>query len=407
MKVVIAGGGIGGLSAALALHRKGIEVTVFEQVRDVKPLGVGINLLPHAVGVLSALGLGEALAANAIEAREYVFMNRHGQEILADPRGLAAGYAHPQYSIHRGTLQMLLIDAVRRQLGADRLRTGCRLVSFEDNGDRVRATFVDRDGAACATPECDVLVGVDGIHSSVRKRFYPDEGDPKWNGVTLWRGVTEGPPFLTGASIVKAGYKDQKFIVYPIAKAPGGVLINWICNIRQPAAARLAREDWNRPGRLEDFLPKFGHWKFPFLDVPALIRGAAAVYEFPMVDRDPVQRWSFGRVTLLGDAAHPMTPISSNGAGQAILDADALAGSLAATADPVAALSDYQSRRLPQAAQIVNMNRQMGPDVILDIVEERAPGGFRRLEDVVPRDELAAILARYKQAAGHRQAVRS
>ncbi len=404
MNVAIAGGGIGGLCAALALHRKGIDVTVFEQVRDIQALGVGINLLPHAVGVLDALGLGQALAANAIEAREYVFMNRHGQEILADPRGLAAGYAHPQYSIHRGTLQMILLEAVRREIGPGSLRTGCRLVAFDDAGLRVHSTFVDRAGSVCATHDSDVLVGADGIHSAVRAAFYPSEGEPKWNGVTLWRGVTEGAPFLTGASIVKAGYKDQKFIVYPIARTPTGVLINWICNIRQPATARLAREDWNRAGRLEDFLPKFEHWKFPFLDVPALIRGAEAVYEFPMVDRDPVERWSFGRVSLLGDAAHPMTPISSNGAGQAILDADALADSLATVPDPAAALQDYESRRLPQAAQIVQMNRQMGPDVILDIVEARAPQGFGNLEDVVPREELAAILGRYKEAAGHRQA---
>jgi 2-polyprenyl-6-methoxyphenol hydroxylase-like FAD-dependent oxidoreductase len=181
------------------------------------------------------------------------------------------------------------------------------------------------------------------------------------------------------------------------------VLINWICNVRQPAGTTFAREDWNRPGRLEDFLPKFLDWKFPFLDVPALIRGAKAVYEFPMVDRDPVARWSFGRVTMLGDAAHPMTPISSNGAVQAILDAQALAEALAAGTDPVAALVDYETRRLPQATGLVQMNRQQGPDVILDMVQERAPQGFERLEDVVPREELAAILGRYKQAAGHVQ----
>ncbi len=407
MRIAVAGGGIGGLTAALALHRKGFDVTVFEQVREIRALGVGINLLPHAVGVLDTLGLREALAANAIEATEYVFMNRHGQEILADPRGRAAGYAHPQYSIHRGRLQMLLLEAVRRALGDDRLRTGCRLAAFEDKGCTVRTKFVDRAGNPCIEHESDVLIGADGIHSTVRAQLYPAEGAPRWNGVTLWRGVTEGAPFLTGSSIVKAGSRDQKFIVYPIAKTPSGVLINWICNLRQPADAALRPEDWNRIGRLEDFLPRFEHWKFPFLDVPALIRGAATVYEYPMVDRDPVGRWSFGRVSLLGDAAHPMTPISSNGAGQAILDADALATSLATVPDPAAALGDYEARRLPQAAQIVRMNRQMGPDVILDIVEERAPQGFARLEDVVPREELAAILGRYKEAAGHRQTVRS
>jgi 2-polyprenyl-6-methoxyphenol hydroxylase-like FAD-dependent oxidoreductase len=410
MKVAIAGGGIGGLTAALALHRKGIDVTVFEQVANLSALGVGINLLPHAVGVLAGLGVGEAVAAAGIEATEYVFMNRHGQEILSDPRGLAAGYAHPQVSIHRGELQMVLLGAVQRELGPDRVRTGCRLAAFEDLGKCVRAAFVDRAGNPAGAHECDVLVGADGINSAVRAQLYPSEGEPKWNGVTLWRGVTAGAPFLTGASIVKAGFKDQKFIVYPISRTLAGegrVLINWICNLRRPPGDVPAREDWNRAGRLEDFLPKFEHWKFPFLDVPALIRSAEAVYEFPMVDRDPVDRWSFGRVTLLGDAAHPMTPISSNGAGQAILDAEALAQSLASLPDPVAALQDYEARRLAPAAGIVRLNRQLGPDVILDIVEERAPQGFARLEDVVPREELAAILGRYKRAAGHRQSVRS
>ncbi|MFM9979306.1 MAG: flavin-dependent oxidoreductase [Burkholderiales bacterium] len=410
MKVTIAGGGIGGLAAALALHRKGIDVTVFEQVSNLNALGVGINLLPHAMGVLEQLGIGDAVAAAGIEATEYIFMNRHGQEILSDPRGLAAGYAHPQVSIHRGELQMVLLAAVKRALGADRVRTGCRLARFEDLGDRVRATFVDRNGNPAGTHDADVLVGADGIHSAVRAQFYPGEGAPKWNGVTLWRGVTPGAPFLSGASIVKAGFKDQKFIVYPISRTLAGegrVLINWICNLRRPPADIPAREDWNRAGRLEDFLPKFEHWKFPFLDVPALIRGAEAVYEFPMVDRDPVDRWSFGRVTLLGDAAHPMTPVSSNGAGQAIMDAEALAQSLGTLPDPVAALQDYEARRLAQAASIVRLNRQLGPDVILDIVEERAPQGFNRLEDVVPREELTAILGQYKQAAGHRQSVRS
>ena len=410
MKVVIAGAGIGGLVGALALHRRGIEVQVFEQVSQIRPLGVGINLLPHAVGVLDALGLGPALARTGIEANEYVFMNRHGQEILADPRGRAAGYAHPQISIHRGELQMLLLEAARRTLGAERIRTGARLAGFTEAGNHVEARFVDRDGAALPAQHCDVLVGADGIHSSVRAALYPQEGAPKWNGVTLWRGVTEGAPFLSGGSIVKAGARDQKFIVYPISRTLAGegrVLINWICNLRRSEGGALAREDWNRPGKLEDFLPRFESWKFPFLDVPALIRGAQAVFEFPMVDRDPVPRWSFGRVTLLGDAAHPMYPISSNGAGQAILDAQALAEVLAdaqsAGTPPEQALRAYEARRMPQASEIVRMNRQQGPDVILDLVEQRAPGGFGKLEDVMPRAELTAILDRYKQAAGHTQ----
>jgi 5-methylphenazine-1-carboxylate 1-monooxygenase len=406
VRVIVAGAGIGGLTTALALRRLGHEVTVYEQVSEIKALGVGINLLPHAVGVLAEYGLLDALAATAIEAQEYVFMNRHGQEILADARGIAAGYAHPQYSIHRGELQMILLDAATRALGPDNIRTGARLAEFQDCGDRVRASFTGRDGKPVGSFEADLLIAADGIHSTVRGRFYPDEGLPKWNGAIMWRGVTEGKPFLSGGSIVKAGWTAQKFVVYPISRRhanEGKALINWIADLHTDNTDLAAREDWNRPGKLADFLPQFADWKFPWLDVPQVIREASAIYEFPMVDRDPLLRWSHGRVTLLGDAAHPMYPIASNGASQAILDARAIAQSLREISDPVQALRDYEAKRLPPTAEIVRLNRQQGPDVILDMVHERAPGGFKRIDDVMPRAELEAIVGRYKRAAGHQQ----
>jgi 5-methylphenazine-1-carboxylate 1-monooxygenase len=406
LRITIIGGGIGGLTAALALRRQGHEITVFEQVPEIKALGVGINLLPHAVGVLKEYGLLDALLQSGIDAKEYVFMNKHGQEILADARGLAAGYAHPQISIHRGELQMILLDAAVRALGAERIRTNAKLVDFADQGDRVRARFADRAGKPAGEIESDLLIAADGIHSTVRAQFCPGEGMPKWNGAIMWRGVTVGPTFRTGGSIVKAGWTHQKFVVYPISRKyadEGKALLNWIADLHTDNTDLLSREDWNRPGRLEDFLPQFADWKFPWLDVPWVIRNAEAVYEFPMVDRDPLPRWSHGRVTLLGDAAHPMYPIASNGATQAILDAQVIAASLAAIPDPVAALRDYEAKRLPATAAIVRMNRQQGPDVILDMVHERAPRGFADLNDVIPRDELAAIVSRYKVAAGHQQ----
>ena len=406
MDIIIIGAGIGGLTTALALHRAGHRVSVYEQVPEIRALGVGINLLPHAVGVLCEYGLGDALARVAIETREYVFMNRHGQEILADARGTAAGYAFPQYSIHRGDLQMALLDAARRELGAGRIHTGHKLASFTQDERGVQAVFTDRAGNERARALGDIMVASDGIHSVVRSHYYPDEGMPKWNGTIMWRGTTVGKPFLTGASVVKAGWTRQKFIVYPISKQHadrGEALINWIADLHYDDTNLMAREDWNRPGKVEDFLPQFESWKFPWLDVPAVIRNAQSIFEFPMVDRDPVAQWSFGRVSLLGDAAHPMYPISSNGASQAIIDAQALAASLAAIPDPVAALKDYQDKRIPVTAQIVAMNRQMGPDVILDIVDQRAPGGFNRIEDVVPREELLSIVGNYKAKAGHQQ----
>lgn len=406
MNIIIIGAGIGGLTTALALHRAGHTVSVYEQVPEIRALGVGINLLPHAVGVLCEYGLREALARVAIETREYVFMNRHGQEILADARGTAAGYAFPQYSIHRGDLQMALLDAATRELGPGRIHTGYRLASFAQDERGVQAVFTDRAGNERARASGDIMVASDGIHSAVRAHYYPDEGMPKWNGTIMWRGTTVGKPFLTGASVVKAGWTRQKFIVYPISKQHadrGEALINWIADLHYDDTNLMAREDWNRPGKVEDFLPQFESWKFPWLDVPAVIRNAQSIFEFPMVDRNPVAQWSFGRVTLLGDAAHPMYPISSNGASQAILDAQVLAASLATIPDPVAALKDYQDKRIPVTAQIVAMNRQMGPDVILDIVDQRAPDGFKHIEDVVPRAELLSIVGNYKAKAGHQQ----
>ena len=402
MRVIIAGGGIGGLVAALSLHEAGIEAAVFEAVAEIRPLGVGINLLPHAVRELNELGLEERLDAVAIRTRELIYANKFGRTIWREDRGLDAGYRWPQFSIHRGTLQMLLLEAVRETLGATAVATDRRLVDFADEGGRVRALFEDRAGRRHEEVG-DVLVGADGIHSTVRARFYPDEGAPIWNGAVLWRAMTEAEPFLTGRSMVMAGHQDQKFVCYPISReaaARGRSLINWIAELRFDPSRGWRREDWNRPGRIEDFLPRFESWDFGWLDAPALIRGASAVYEYPMVDRDPVARWSFGRVTLLGDAAHPMYPIGSNGASQAIIDARVLANRLATAADPTAALAAYDEERRPATARIVLANRANGPERVMQAVEERAPRGFERLEDVISRAELEAAAGDYKMIAG-------
>lgn len=406
MQVMIIGGGIGGLTAALKLHEAGMAVAVYEAVAEVRPLGVGINVQSQAVKVLADLGLLDALAAVAIPTAALAFYSRHGQLIWRDPRGLAAGYSHPQFSIHRGELQMLLHDAVKARLGPRAIQTGHRLAAFEERGDRVIAQFVDRDGQPAGAAEADVMIAADGIHSTVRAHYYPHEGAPRWNGVMMWRGVTEGPPFLDGRTMVQAGHERQKFVCYPISKRHlegGRALINWIADLKLDGRDMPRREDWNRAGRLDDFLPQFESWHFGWLDVPAVIRGASAVYEFPMVDRDPLERWSFGRVTLLGDAAHPMYPIGSNGATQAVLDAERIAECLREGSDVPAALMRYEADRRPKAAAIVRMNRERGIDQILEIVESRAPDGFERLEDVLPQAELDAIVDRYRQATSMRK----
>ena len=396
MKVIIAGGGIGGLVAALSLHAAGIDCEVHEATPEVRPLGVGINLQPHSVRELIELGLGEELAEIGIPTQEFVYANRFGQVIWREPRGKAAGYNWPQYSIHRGRLQVMLWQAAQRRLGAAKVQPGRRLVGFEQDGLGVSARFLD-GGAVRGT----VLVAADGIHSVVRQQVVPSEGLPKWNGALLWRAVSVAPPFLTGASMVQAGHRDQKFVCYPIGRTGDGrSVINWIAEQRFPAGTTWNREDWNRPGKISDFLPLFQNWNFGWLDVPALIRSTEAAYEFPMVDRDPLPWWTKGRVTLLGDAAHPMYPIGSNGASQAILDARVLARELALQPGWEAALASYEALRRPATAAVVQANRGDGPDRVMDIVHERAPDGFQRLEDVASHAELEAVIMQYKRTAG-------
>jgi len=408
MKVLIVGGGIGGLVTALCLERAGIESCVFESVPEMRPLGVGINLLPHSVRILTALGLDAKLAEIGIATAELIYFNKFGQLIWREPRGLAAGYHWPQYSIHRGRFQMLLLEVVRERLGAAAVRTGCHLESFQEQGNQVEATFINRaTGETVAVETGDVLIGADGIHSRVRRHFYPDEQAPQFSGRLLWRGVTEGEPFLTGRSMFMAGYADRKFVAYPICPqtaARGRSLINWVADVYVGDAYAGTPRDWNRRVDASTAVPSFASWRFASpdfkFDIPALIEGAETVYEFPMIDRDPVERWSFGRVTLLGDAAHPMYPIGSNGASQAILDVPALAEALTSESDVVHALQRYEEKRLQPTARIVLSNRQQGPEQVMQLVEERAPHGFTQLYDVISQAELEEIAGRYKQLAG-------
>ncbi|WP_309646193.1 flavin-dependent oxidoreductase [Phenylobacterium sp.] len=396
MKVIIVGAGIGGLSLALSLHAAGIATEVHEAVAELRPLGVGINLLPHAVRELTELGLGDELAELGIETHALVYANRHGQEIWREPRGRHAGYDWPQYSIHRGRLQMMLFEAVKRRLGADAVRAGHPAVGVDpDSG------VVTLFGGE--TARGDVVVAADGIHSALRAQFYPDEGPPIWNRRVLWRGVTQDAPFLGGATMIMAGHQDMKFVAYPIdpaVAARGASLINWIAELRFPDTVEWRREDWNRPGVLADFLPRFESWDFGWLNVPGVIAGAERIFEYPLVDRDPIGRWTFGRVTLLGDAAHPMYPIGSNGASQAVLDARTLAYELATRGDTVQALAAYEAARRPPTTAIVLANRGNGPEQVMQLAQERAPDGFADVHDVLSRAELEATAGAYKKVAG-------
>ncbi|MFE3451311.1 flavin-dependent oxidoreductase [Nonomuraea sp. NPDC059194] len=377
MRVVIAGAGIAGLTTALSLHAAGItDVVIHESVREIRPLGVGINLLPHAVRELDELGLGERLAAIGVPSAELTYVNRHGQVIWSEPRGVAAGYQWPQYSIHRGRLQNLLLEAVLERLGPDSVVTGSPV------------TGLDHDA--------DLLVGADGIRSSVRAALFPDEGEPLWSGQVLWRGTTYGKPFMTGRSVLLAGDDVQKVVVYPIAPpdSDGKVLINWA--IQRQAPETQPRGDWNRRIEIDKFFHHVADWRFDWLDIPGLISAAEVVYEYPMVDRDPLPYWSTDRVTLVGDAAHPMYPTGSNGGTQAVIDARVLANALATGRG----LDFYESQRREATGNIVRSNRKDGPEVIMSMVHQRAPQGFTDIDEVMTLAEREEIALSYKKTAG-------
>ncbi|MGI9420979.1 MAG: flavin-dependent oxidoreductase [Geminicoccaceae bacterium] len=396
MKVIIAGAGVGGLTLALMLERRGIDAVIYEQASEVRELGVGINTLPVAIRELSEIGLLPALDLAGIRTRELIYLNRQGQEVWRELRGIDGGHPLPQFSIHRGRLQKVLYDAVVGRLGPDAVQTGQRLAGFlQDEGGVTVHLTSGADGLTSRTVRGDVLVAADGIHSAARNLFYPKEGVPSWNGVMMWRGATEFPEFLDGRTMFIGGGMGAKFVLYPIADAGGGRrLTNWVVNVRVADGATQPppKDSWSRRGRLDDVLPYAKRFAVPGVDIEALVRATDAYYEYPMCDRDPLPQWSFGRVTLLGDAAHPMYPVGSNGASQAILDARCLADALKIAEHPMQALHVYEKERLSKTAAIVKANRKGGPERVIDEVEKRAPAGFTDIDTILSHRERSAII---------------
>jgi 2-polyprenyl-6-methoxyphenol hydroxylase-like FAD-dependent oxidoreductase len=402
--VIIIGAGIGGLTLGLRLDQAGIRCRIYEASPEIKPLGVGINLLPHATKELAELGLVPALEKIAVTTTEIAYFNRFGQFIYSDPSGRFAGYEWPQFSIHRGDLQKALLQAFIERAGADSVVTGHRCTRVDQDANGATARFEDPITKETLPPQDgDIVVSCEGIHSAIRKQFYPNEGPPRYFGVNMWRGVTRSKPFLTGGSMVRMGWLNTaKVLVYPIRNNIDGQsrqLINWVVDIETPHYNQ--QRDWNRAGRLEDFIGAIAGWHFDWLDVPDLIRKADMILEFPMVDQDPLPRWSFGRVTLLGDAAHPMLPRGANGSAQAILDCRALSECLASMADPVGALKVYENLRLPPTTKVVLTNRENPPDAILrEVYLRTGDKPFSRIDDVISQNELVALCERYQRVAG-------
>jgi len=402
MEVAIVGGGICGLSLALNLHQRGIACRVYERVPELKELGVGITLLPHAMREFTALGLADELTQAGIENLESCFFNRFGQLIYKEARGRHAGYPFPEIGIHRGRLHMILHRAAVERLGNERIRTNHDCVGLEQDEDGVTLFFTDgTSGQRLAPVQAAVAIACDGINSAIRQHFYPADA-VIFGGINTWRGVTRGKPILSGRSYLRIGsILTGKIVIYPIIDEiddEGRQLINWMAEIKQD---RFDRNDWNKPGRFDDFLGIYESWRFNWLDVPDLIRRAEIVLEYPMVDKDPLDRWTFGRVTLAGDAAHPMYPRGSNGAAQSAVDARILAEFLAACHDPREALRAYEATRVPATAKVVYTNREHPPDFINIKVEELVGDRpFDNLDHYISQDDLRALSEQYKKVAG-------
>ncbi|MEC8667133.1 MAG: flavin-dependent oxidoreductase [Pseudomonadota bacterium] len=405
MTVLIAGAGIGGLTTALMLHARGIPVQIYEAAREVREVGVGINVLPHAIKELANLGLLEALDKVGVRTRKLSYLTKQGQEVWTELRGMHAGHDVPQFSIHRGRLQKVIYDAVIDRLGPDAIRTGRRLSSFIQDESGVTAHFTDSVlGDAGETHRAEVLICADGIHSAGRRHFYPNEGAPSWQGVVMWRGAAEWPVWEDGESMAIGGGLGGKFVLYPIAPAvKGKQLMNWVVNVRikDPAVSTPPPDNWSRQVSLADVLPHALRFHVPGMDIGGLVKKTPTIFEYPMADRDPLPRWTFGRVTLLGDAAHPMYPVGSNGASQAILDARCLADALAKAEHPRAALWQYEKDRLPKTAEVVRTNRIGGPERVIDEVEKLAPAGFKTVDHVLSYEDRKAIVGGYAQMAGY------
>ena len=404
MKITIVGGGIGGLCCALSLHDAGFrDVNIYEAANANNELGVGINLLPHAVRELDELGLLDELDKAAVATAELNYLTQRGQFVWSEPRGLAAGYHWPQFSIHRGRLLKILYGAVLQRLGNTRLHYDHRLESFKlGEKDSVTASFVTSANTRHEV-KSDLLIACDGVHSTVRAQLHPHEGGPIWNGTTMWRGVTLARPFREGKNMIVAGPFVHRVVVYPIssARAQGELVeVNWVAEKRVDKSQAMPKQDWEHQVAKEEVLAAFGGFEFPFLSMSALINEADTIFKYPMVDRDPLSTWNTGRVTLLGDAAHPMYPVGSNGASQAILDARTLAYTLATQATVDAGLREYDAIRRPATSAVVHANRNIGPEQCIELAEQRAPQGFDNIEEVVSQQELENIALKYKQTAG-------
>ena len=401
--VIIAGGGIGGLATALTLHQIGVPCIVYEAVREMRPLGVGINMQPNAVRELNDLGISEAdLDRVGVPAREWALVGLNGNDVYSEPRGRLAGYNWPQYAVHRGQLHMLLHDEVVERIGRDAVRLGARVTGYRNHAEGVTAFVEHADGARSEVSGA-LLIGADGIHSAVRAQIHPDQPPIHWGGAIMWRGTTVGKPIRSGSSFVGLGTHRQRMVFYPISHPDpqsGLATINWIAEVTMDNSEGWKQSGWFRQVSIDEFKHHFADWVWDWLDVPDLIARADSVFENPMIDRDPIPTWRDGAVVLLGDAAHAMYPTGSNGGSQAIVDARVLGACMVEHGVTPAALAAFDAKLCGPISQLVLRNRGAGPFGLLNMVDERCGGTFENIDDVIPPKERAEFMAGYKAAAG-------
>ncbi len=402
-KVIIAGGGIAGLSLALTLHQIGVPCVVFEGVAELAPLGVGINLQPNAVRELEDMGVSEGdLDETGLPAREWALVGLNGKEIYAEPRGKFAGYKWHQYAVHRGKFHLLLAQKVVERLGPDALVLGHKVTGYrKEAGGGVTAIVTAEDGSVSEV-RGSLLIGADGIHSAVRVQMHPDQPPIHWGGTVMWRGTAKGVPIRTGSSFIGLGTDRHRVVLYPISApdADGLADINWIAEQTFDTDHDWQKSGWFRPVELSEFAHEFDGFVYDWLDLPALLARSECAYENPMIDREPLPTWVDGPVALIGDAAHAMYPTGSNGATQAIIDGRVLGRIMLDKGATPAALKAYDEELCGPVGQLALRNRGAGPFGLLRMVDDRCGGQFDNIDDVIPAEERAQFMLAYQQAAG-------
>lgn len=401
--IIIAGGGIGGLTLALTLKQIGVPCIVYEQAGSMKPLGVGINIQPNAVRELIDLGIDTTELDNiGVAVKEWALVGLNGKEVYSEMRGIDAGYRWPQYAVHRGKFLMLLYKKVIEQLGADTVQLSSKVISYAHNANGTVDVTVARRNGDLTTTTGSLLVGTDGIHSTVREQMHPDQGPIHWGGALMWRGTVRAKPLRTSSSFIGLGTHEHRMVIYPISKTDnhGYAEINWIAELTMDNSAGWNSDSWFQSVAIEDFAHHFDQFKYDWLNVPDMLKQADAAYENPMIDRDPIPTWVDGPVALMGDAAHPMYPTGSNGASQAIVDARIIGAKILEHGVNAEALAAYNNDLCEPISALVLRNRGAGPFGLLNLLHERCESQFDNIDDVIPATEREEFMSVYKKAAG-------